>query len=172
MGDLGSVPGLGRFPGEGKGYPLQYSSLENPMDRGPWKATVLGVIKSRTRLSDFHFHTASQHWISWVAYLGLIFSTELQAVCHGCWPCWRQYLWDIYGASSVNSSCLDAMKLWSSKPNLIRGDSSGKISNDAGSFVKRNSHLSKKSIIICVKLWIFKANISECFKNLIQKVNL
>ena len=47
---LGSIPGLGRFPGKGKGYPLQYSGLENSMD---W--IVRGVAKSRTRLSDFHF---------------------------------------------------------------------------------------------------------------------
>ena len=87
--------------------------------------------------------------------------TASGSVCHGCWSCWRQYLWNIYGASSVNSSCLDDMKLWSSKPNLIRGDSFGKISNDASSFIKRNSHFSKKGIIICVKLWIFKANISK-----------
>ena len=39
-GDLGSIPGLGRSPGEGNGYPLQYSCLENPMDRGAWWATV------------------------------------------------------------------------------------------------------------------------------------
>ena len=39
-GDLGSVPGLGRSPREGKGYPLQYSSLENSMERGAWQATV------------------------------------------------------------------------------------------------------------------------------------
>ena len=50
-GDPGSIPGLGRSPGEGKGYPLQYSGLENSMD-----CTVHGVTKSRTRLSDFHFH--------------------------------------------------------------------------------------------------------------------
>ena len=48
--DLGSIPGLGRSPGEGKGYPLQYSGLENSMDK------VHGVAKSWTRLSDFHFH--------------------------------------------------------------------------------------------------------------------
>ena len=54
VGDLGSVPGLGRSPGEGKGYPLQYSGLENSMDRGAWKATVHGVAKSQTRLSNFH----------------------------------------------------------------------------------------------------------------------
>ena len=50
-GDLGSIPGLGRSPGEGKGYPLQYSGLENSMD-----CIVHGVAKSQTRLSDFHFH--------------------------------------------------------------------------------------------------------------------
>ena len=52
-GDPGSIPGLGRSPGEGNGNPLQYSCLENPMDRGAWWATVHGVAKSRTRLSDF-----------------------------------------------------------------------------------------------------------------------
>ena len=54
-GDLGSIPGLGRFPGEGTGNPLQYSCLENPMDRGAWWATVHRVAKSQTRLSDFSF---------------------------------------------------------------------------------------------------------------------
>ena len=47
-GDLGSVPGLGRSPGEGQGYPLQYSCLENPMDRGAQWATVHGVTESDT----------------------------------------------------------------------------------------------------------------------------
>ena len=51
-GDLGSVPGLGRLPGEGNGSPLQYSCLENSMDRGAWWATVYGVKESRTRLSE------------------------------------------------------------------------------------------------------------------------
>ena len=50
-GDLGLIPGLGRSPGEGKGYPLQYSGLENSMD-----CIVHRVAKSRMRLSDFHFH--------------------------------------------------------------------------------------------------------------------
>ena len=52
--DLGSIPGLGRSPGEGKGYRLQYSGLENSMD-----CMVLGVAKSWTRQSDFHFHFLS-----------------------------------------------------------------------------------------------------------------
>ena len=45
-GDLGSIPGLGRSPGEGNDYPLQYSCLENFMDRGAWWAIVHGVSKS------------------------------------------------------------------------------------------------------------------------------
>ena len=51
-GDLGLIPGSGRSPGEGNGNPLQYSCLENPMDGGAWWATVHGVAKSWTRLSD------------------------------------------------------------------------------------------------------------------------
>ena len=49
-GDLGLIPGLARSPGEGKGYPLQYSGLDNSMD-----CVVHGVAKSWTQLSDFHF---------------------------------------------------------------------------------------------------------------------
>ena len=47
-GDLGSVLGLGRSPGEGNGNPLQYSCLKNSMDRGAWQATVHGITKSQT----------------------------------------------------------------------------------------------------------------------------
>ena len=49
-GDLGSIPGMGRLPGEGRGYPLQYSGLENSMD-----CIYHGVVKSWTQPSDFHF---------------------------------------------------------------------------------------------------------------------
>ena len=52
VGDPGSVPGSGKSPGEGNGNPLHYSCLENPMDRGAWRAIVHGVIKSQTQLSD------------------------------------------------------------------------------------------------------------------------
>ena len=51
-GDLGSISGLERSLGEGNGKPLQYSCLENPVDRGDWQVTVHGVAESRTRLSD------------------------------------------------------------------------------------------------------------------------
>ena len=50
--DLGSVPGLGRSPGEGNDYSLSYSCLENPMDRGAWQAAVHRVAKIQRRLSD------------------------------------------------------------------------------------------------------------------------
>ena len=52
VGDLGSIPGLGRSPGEVKGCPLHYSCLENSMERGAWQVTVQGVAKSHTQLSD------------------------------------------------------------------------------------------------------------------------
>ena len=54
-GDSSSIPGSGRSPGEGNGYPLLYSCLENAMDRGAWQAAVRGVTKSQTRLSNEHF---------------------------------------------------------------------------------------------------------------------
>ena len=46
--DMGSIPGLGRFPEEGHGNPLQHSCLENPVDRGAWRATIHGVAQSQT----------------------------------------------------------------------------------------------------------------------------
>ena len=56
IGNQGSIPGLWRSPGEGDGYPLQYSCLENPLDRGTWQPTVRGATKSQTQLSNYHFH--------------------------------------------------------------------------------------------------------------------
>ena len=73
-GDLGSIPGSGRSPGEGNGNALQYSCLENPMDGGAWWATVHGVAKSRTRLSDFthSLHSLSAIRVVSSAYLRLL----------------------------------------------------------------------------------------------------
>ena len=65
-GDLGSIPGLGRSPGEGKGYPLQYLGLENSMN-----CIVHGVTKSQTRLGDFHF------------YISIKFNTFLVSIVYG-----------------------------------------------------------------------------------------
>ena len=56
VGDLGSIPGLGRSPGEGNGNPLQYSCLENPMDGGGWWATVHGVAKESDLIERRHAH--------------------------------------------------------------------------------------------------------------------
>ena len=63
--DLGSIPGLGRSPGEEKGYPPQYSGLENRMD-----CIVHGVAKSQTRLSDFHFHFQLSHANAFFLFFG------------------------------------------------------------------------------------------------------
>ena len=57
--DMGLIPGLGRFPGKGNGNPLQYSCLENPMDRGTWQATVHRVTQSQTQLKLAHTYCSS-----------------------------------------------------------------------------------------------------------------
>ena len=56
VGDVGSIPELGKSPGGGNGNPLQYSCLENPMDRGAWWATVHRVAKSWTQLKQLSMH--------------------------------------------------------------------------------------------------------------------
>ena len=58
--DVGLIPGSGRCTGVGNGYPLQYSCLENSMDKGAWWATVHGVTKSWTRLSNFTIGSRSE----------------------------------------------------------------------------------------------------------------
>ena len=77
MGDLGSIPGLGRSPGEGNSDPLQYFGLENPMDKGTWQATVHGVEKSPTRLTT-HSHT---HTKSYCVYLHCIHFYIVNGLC-------------------------------------------------------------------------------------------
>ena len=61
-GDEGLIPGSGRSPGGGHGNPLQYSCLENPMDRGAWRAAVHGVTKSQTRLKRLSTHARTSLW--------------------------------------------------------------------------------------------------------------
>ena len=65
VGDLGSIPGSGRSPGEGSGNPLQYSCLENPMDRGTWQATVYEVTESNTT-EQLHFLSLSNKQYLWI----------------------------------------------------------------------------------------------------------
>ena len=77
-GDVGSIPGSGRSPGEGNGNPLQYSCLENPMGREAWQATVHGVAKSQTRLNDFTILTMIFYmtWLFLIVMVGsIIFPT-------------------------------------------------------------------------------------------------
>ena len=62
--DTGSIPGLGRSPEEGHGNSLQYSCLENSMDRGAWRATVHGVARSQTRLKQLSTHMLLFHLFS------------------------------------------------------------------------------------------------------------
>ena len=67
-GDMGSVLGVGRSPGGGHGNPLQYSCLENPMDRGAWQTTVHGVAEGRTWLKQLRMHTSS--WLTMLSQFG------------------------------------------------------------------------------------------------------
>ena len=84
-GDLGLIPGSGRSPGEGNGNPLQYSCLENPMDRGAWWAIVHRVTKSRTRLSDFTF-TLFRNYFGTSYYFASSNSSLTSYFSHS--PCW------------------------------------------------------------------------------------
>ena len=72
-GETGSILGSGRSPGEGNGNPLQYSCLENPVDRGAWWATVHGVAESQTQLSNYA-HTTDGRMMA-----------SCQALLRGCW---------------------------------------------------------------------------------------
>ena len=75
--DLDSIPELGRSSGEGNGNPLQYSCLENPMDRGAWWATVHGFTKRQTRLSDFTFTFMGKQSILWTLRQSDVFKPKM-----------------------------------------------------------------------------------------------
>ena len=118
VGDRGSIPGLGRSPGEGNGNPLQYSCLENPMEGGAWWATVHGVAKSRTGLSDF----TSQHligsasskvgfsWAQSTSYVFLILWIDSccfpRVVC--LWMYYRIFICLLFCFSSSDHSSVDS----------------------------------------------------------------
>ena len=90
---LVSIPGLGRSPGGGHGHPLQDSCLENPMDRGPWWATVHGVSKSRIWLSNEALHTLAQNTDAvYPPPWSQRHSSSLGAVAILIWACWHPWL--------------------------------------------------------------------------------
>ena len=81
-GDPGLIPGSGSSPGEGIGYPLQFSCLENSMDRGAWWAMVHGVAKSQTRQGNFHSLTHSVQL--WSPCSSCLCSSSGSGFCSGC----------------------------------------------------------------------------------------
>ena len=90
--DLGSIPGLGRSPGEGTGSPLQHSCLKNPMDRGAWWATVRGVANSLTRLSNLGIRQTQNQLSSLSFCIGLrgyylLTGSHSQIKSEGCSDC-------------------------------------------------------------------------------------
>ena len=94
--DSGSIPGLGISPGEGKGYPLQYSGLESSMD-----CLVHGVAKSQTWLSDFHFHFIFIHWKDWSWSWS---SSTLATWCEEPAPWKRPWCWERLRARGEGSN--------------------------------------------------------------------
>ena len=78
---MGSIAGSGRSPGIGNGNSLQYSCLENSMDRGGWRATVYGVAKSRTRLST---HTTLVVTITPILQMRKLKPSEVKQLAHDC----------------------------------------------------------------------------------------
>ena len=97
-GDLGSIPGSGRSPGEGNGHPLQYSCLENPMDGGPGGLQSTGSAKSRTQLSDFTFIK-----------LPMVFFKELEQI-------FSQFLWKYKKTSRSQSNLEKEEWNWRNQP--------------------------------------------------------
>ena len=128
VGDLGSIPGWGIFPGEGNGNPLQYSSRKSHGQRSLVQATVHGVAKSRTRLSDFtslHFSTVSEGRVSrlmWVTALSSFGKLVGDMGYKNGWVAWlTQWTW-IW----VNSGSW----WWTGWPGVLRFMGSQRVGHD------------------------------------------
>ena len=92
--EVGSIPGSGRTSGGGDGNPLQYSCLENPMDRGSWQAMVHWVIKSQTWLKWLSMHSCKQETIEECEHIGFISRTSQIVKCYQFYICiikWFKY---------------------------------------------------------------------------------
>ena len=104
--DLGLIPGLWKYPGGGHGNPLQYSCLENPMDRGAWWATVHGVTKSQTRQNGLETQPCSRIVIAFLQGASVFW-------LHGCSHC-LQWFWsprnNIYVRESESDKSLN--RVW------------------------------------------------------------
>ena len=91
-GDVGLIPGLGRSPGEGKGYPLQYSCLANPMGRGAWQATVWGPKRVRqSRATEIYIYLLFQI----IFHYRLLQDIECSSLCHTVGPCCLSILYRV-----------------------------------------------------------------------------
>ena len=88
-GDVGSIPGLRRSPGGGHGSSLQYPCLENPMDRGVWKATVHEVAKSQTQLKQLGTHAGTHISLSLCIYI-YVYTYHLYQVLVEVGRCWSK----------------------------------------------------------------------------------
>ena len=105
MGDISSIPGLGRSPGERNGNPLQYSCLKNPLGRGAWRATVQSVTKSRTWLSDWECTQWSPMFLAFLSNPVETFCRQLDAHC-----ALASQLWICHLSFSLTASPLGAGK--------------------------------------------------------------
>ena len=124
------ISGLGRSLGEGNGNPLQYSCLENPMDRGAWWATVQGVTKSRTQLSNFT-HLMNKTAIRLLNKSSLVTQTvnSLPAV----WEIWVQPLGreDPLEKETATHSSIVAWRIpWTEEPGKLQSMVSQRVGHD------------------------------------------
>ena len=119
--DVGLIPGLGRSPGEGHGNPLQYSCLENPMDRGAWRATAHRVAKSWTPLSNFTLFINCCLVSQKVKRLPAVQETWVRSLC------WEDPL---EKEMAIHSSSFSWEIPWTEKPGGLQSMGSQRVGHD------------------------------------------